>query len=251
MSRKIHIERLTLKEFRNYSNLDIFFSDKINVITGKNGIGKTNIVEAISLHLPGRGLRGEKIINFDNFNQDEKYKVFWHINSIVHTKLGQREFELSRSGDFESSKSERIIKIDGKLIKNKKALAELSSIIWLTPRMDQIFITASSERRKFFDKIAINYNSQHNENLSRFEDLMRERIKILEDNYSDEIWLSSIEKTMAELATSIFFTREDAVGYINSAMINLNEQFVKKNSKQIKRDGIEKYENLMFAKIEE
>lgn len=240
VARKIFIENLRLKEFRNYKDLDIYFDEGINIITGSNGIGKTNMVEAISLHLPGKGIRSERITNFDNICQEDDFKILWQLHSRVMTKTGRKEFEFTRSGNFEVVKAERVIKIDGKVSKGKKILADLVSIIWLTPKMDQLFLSPTNERRKFFDKIALNYNSQHSENLNRFEELSRERIKLLYEHYKDELWLSTIEKNMAELATAIYFTRRDALGYINSSMSYLNDNFVRAS---VSLEG--DFENLM------
>ena len=228
MPRKLSIEKLNLKEFRNYSDLDLAISDGIVTITGPNGIGKTNILEAISLLIPGRGLRGARVTEFDNINQDIDFKINWQIKASVNSKQGPKLIEISRSATKEDSeRAEKIIKIDGEVLKSKANIAQFMSIVWLTPQMDFLFIGSASDRRKFIDKITSCFDVEHGARLNKYEHYMRERLKLLKDGFSDKIWLSNIEQNMAEYASAICAARFETLFYLNSAMQEIENSFLK------------------------
>jgi DNA replication and repair protein RecF len=229
MSRKLIIKDLALKEFRNYHDLNIRFDDGIVIISGPNGVGKTNILESLSLIMPGRGFRSAKLSELDNKHQDAGFSINWQIASNIYSKMGDRLIEITRSALDENDRCEKLIKMNGNKIKNKSTLVHFMSMVWLTPQMDFIFIAPASERRKFLDHIVADFFSSHTTNLNQFEHLMRERIKILRESNGryDRVWLETIETQMSQLAIAIVSMRLDTISHLNASMNEIPVDFLR------------------------
>jgi DNA replication and repair protein RecF len=230
VSRKLIIRDLQLKEYRNYHDLNLVFDQDLVLITGPNGVGKTNILEALSLLVPGRGMRSARLLELDNNQQDEKFSINWQVVSNISSKRGEKLIELSRSGLDENNRCEKIIKIDGEVVKSKSNLAYFMSMVWLVPQMDFIFISSASERRKFLDNIVEDFFPSHSANINQFEHLMRERMKILKESGSvgyDKIWVDGIENNMSQLAVAITSARLDTLSQLNSSMSDIPVDFLR------------------------
>lgn len=230
MARKLIVRDLRLKEYRNYHDLNLVFDPDLIMITGSNGIGKTNILEALSLMIPGRGIRAAKLSELDNNQQEANFSINWQVTANIGSKRGEKLIEISRSGADENNKCEKIIKIDGELIKNKSNLAYFMSMVWLVPQMDFIFIAPASERRKFLDNIVEDFFPSHSSNINQFEHLMRERMKILKESGVsgyDKVWVSSIEANMSQLGVAITSARLDTLSQLNSSMSEIPVDFLR------------------------
>jgi DNA replication and repair protein RecF len=212
------IRSLTLANYRNHQNLDLSFDVKPVIITGDNGVGKTNILEAISLVSPGKGLRNSSL---DQLANNKKKAIHWMSRFLIDSTHGKLEL----SNHYDDKKSpKREIFINDQKIKSHSELSKIFSVIWLTPLMDQIFIGPSQVRRKFIDRMVFNFDDNHATRVNQYDKLMRERIKILKKttSASENLWLNSIEKNMSEVAIAIAVARVQLIEYLQ-LMIDLEE----------------------------
>lgn len=205
MTKPLHaITSLTLENFRNYRTLSLTVSPQPVVLRGANGAGKTNILEAISLLSPGRGLRGARLRDMDHL------ETFPWVAAATISLHDETAF-IGTGRDSESASEKRIIKINGEKVKSHAALAAHSCIQWLTPSMDRVFIDGGAVRRKFFDRIVYGFAPAHAMRVAAYEGAMRERNRLLSDGRenADPYWLSVLERQMAEHGVAITLARQD------------------------------------------
>jgi DNA replication and repair protein RecF len=208
-----HISRLTLTDFRNYAGLRLEPPQGLIALTGPNGAGKTNLLEAISLLTPGRGLRGAE---FETIGRNEG-KGAWAVSGNV--VLGENETQLGtawNSSEAEGPAAARAVLIDGHLQKSSGALAGLMRVVWLTPALDRLFSGAASERRRYLDRMVALFDAEHGARVGRYERLMRERNLLLSDGPLDKAWATSLETQMAEEAVAIAAARLQAVSNLGA-----------------------------------
>lgn len=216
----LSINRLNISNFRNYdaARINIGQDAKFVVISGKNGAGKTNILEAISLFISGRGLRSAGLLDMKNRNLPASH--IWSVAGEVTAIDGD---PIKIGTGLDKTLSKRIVRINGADAKNQSELDEYSSIIWLTPQMDRLFQETASERRKFLDRLVGAYETSHSAHISRYEKAMRERLKLLQmDGRPDELWLDNLEKQMAENAIAIAASRINLVTHLHEHIVSLN-----------------------------
>ena len=202
-----HLSRLTLTAFRNYGFLRLETGPGAIVLTGPNGAGKTNLLEAISLLAPGRGLRNAKLSELTQAGQQTPWAVAGQIagtQGLSDVGTGQ-----------EDSPDRRVVRIEG-ANRAQGALAELSAILWLTPAMDRLFAEPSSARRKFLDRIIYGYDPAHATRVNRYDQALRERQKLLEEN-RHPAWLDGIETILAETGVAIAASRLSITARLNQA----------------------------------
>ena len=200
----LSISRLTLTEFRNYRGLRLESPFQLMALTGANGAGKTNILEAISLLAPGRGLRG---VPFEELAR-QGGNGSWAIAGEIETPLGRLSAGTAWSGDPESGDGgSRLVVIDGEVQKGSGALGEHMRLLWLTPAQDRLFAGPASERRRFLDRLVAASDPEHGSRILAFEKVMRERNLLLAEPRADAAWLSSLEAQMAEAAVAISAAR--------------------------------------------
>ena len=208
----LSISSLSLHHFRNYISARIEISPLPVVLTGKNGAGKTNILEALSLLVPGRGLRRAKISELDN----RECADAWVLAATIAGMQG--EAKIGTGHDPEGHADKRIIKIDGKIAKSQAELARHLAVIWLTPQMEQLFHEGASAGRKFLDRLVYSFDGEHASRVNEYEFAMRERNKLLADVRADSAWLDALEQTMAETGAAIGAARLMACEHINFAI---------------------------------
>lgn len=218
--------KLDLTLFRNYTSLSIAPNPEKNimVITGKNGTGKTNILEAISLLAPGKGIRGALLSEMHNKNHVENH--YWQIGAEFEGFLGLTALK-SITESNEQNKSRRSMMVNGTKLKSQAELSKLISVSWITPQMDLLFIGPAQNRRKYWDRIVQNFEPNHAHSLQLYEHAMTERLKLLKNNSSDNDWLSILEQNMASSAIVIAMNRVTALEAINFAMDRLPNSFPK------------------------
>lgn len=201
----VYIDRLTLTNFRNYdaARLDGLESGAV-IFIGANGVGKTNILEAVSLLSPGRGLRAASVEDFVNRGKAERP---WGVSAEFHdgtamTKIG--------TGTTAENLSKRQVRINGEMQRSQNALSDYVACVWLTPQMDRLFLDSASHRRRFLDRFIYAFDPAHTGRLTRYEKTLRQRSRLLKDSSKpDENWLSALEKQMAESAVAIAAARVD------------------------------------------
>lgn len=206
------VTSLTLENFRNYRTLTLNVPARPVVLTGHNGAGKTNILEAISLLSPGRGLRSAKLREMDN-----RAGGAWVVAAEVTTNGEVTQIGTGR--DTEAQVEKRILKINGEKERKLSALAQHVAIQWLTPSMDQVFIEGGSARRRWLDRIVYGFDPEHAARVSAYELATRERNRLLSDIHgADTYWLSVLEQQMAEHAVAMTLARKDTVKRIMDSM---------------------------------
>lgn len=207
------VRTLQLHHFRCYeaARLEGLTSGPV-VLTGPNGAGKTNILEAVSLLSPGRGLRSAKISEM----QKRDGTAPWVLSAEAETPYG-----LTRIGtglDSQSLTDKRLVRINGEAVKAQTALAEYLACVWLTPQMDRLFIDGASGRRKFLDRLIFAFDPGHAGRVTRYENAMSQRSKILRDNpYPDPVWLDGLEAQMAETGVAIAAARLEFLNILQGA----------------------------------
>ncbi len=203
------VTRLTLSDFRNYETLRIAPTCPLIALTGQNGAGKTNVLEALSLLMPGRGLRGSAL----NVMARLGGSASWAVAADITVPEGEFKIGTSYEGDPQAEdggSSGRNAMIDGQLQRSPGGLSNYLKMLWLTPAMDRLFAGPASDRRRFFDRLVMSFDSHHGARVSAFEKVMRERNFLLQDPRCDYTWLTSIEAQMAELAIAIAAARTEA-----------------------------------------
>ena len=229
------IKRLQINNFRNYQDtrLSLSFEDRIVVLYGKNGSGKTNILEAISLLFESNGLRKSKYEDMVNRSTDKKY---WNI--ILET-----EDTVFSSGYISNGTSgKRIYKVNDKIVKNLDEFKKENYILWMTYETDRLFMQSPSDRRAFIDMFCNVRSKDHDQNIKNYEKLTRERLKILkkycENGVTSDIskWLDIIEEKIVDLGIKIAMERM----YMTSEL----------EKHQLSNDEFPKFKNKMNGKLE-
>lgn len=198
------IRRLTLTDFRNYEALRIATAAQLVALTGANGAGKTNILEAISLLAPGRGLRG---VTFDELPR-QGGSGSWAIAAEIETEHGPVSLGTAWSGQPDAGEGgSRQVVIDGEAQRGAGALGDYIRLLWLTPAQDRLFAGPGSDRRRFLDRLVTAFDPEHAARITVFEKVMRERNLLLEEIRPDPAWLASLEAHMAEAAVAISAAR--------------------------------------------
>jgi DNA replication and repair protein RecF len=230
------ITRITLENFRNYRSLALDVPPGPVVLAGKNGAGKTNLLEAISWLMPGRGLRGATLKELDyslpvgsppfSPPQAGGMNGAWVMTAEILTQGITHQIGMGRAPDSEGGREKRILKIDGEIIRQQSALTRYVSIWWLTPAMDQLFNAGNSARRRFLDRLVYGFDAEHAARISRYERAMRERNALLaEDGRADTDWLSVLEQQIAEESVAITRARNTTLAAIEAAMQSMPTAF--------------------------
>ncbi len=221
------ISQLKLAGFRNYQSKNFNFTHKIIAIHGDNGVGKTNILEAISLLIKGQGIKNAE---FDemiyNQNAASNFTIYGHLKD--HPDIENIGTSYSRIHN------KRIFQINNKILTNYSKNKIFPAIIWLTPQMDNLFCSSKTLRRKFLDKIVADIDTHHNTRLNLYNHSLRERINLLNQFANGQKnWLDIIERKIAELGTAIATARNEAIHYLNQAILQSNNNFTKATVKII------------------
>lgn len=209
MSDKIYIEQLRLEHYRNYQSLHQNLDGRHVVLTGENGSGKTNLMEAVSLLTPGRGMRRSAYTEIPNVKGHGSFSVFAKLQGIA----GEVSIGTGLTPDEPGS---RRIRIDGQNAKTNDELLDHARILWLTPAMDGLFTGGAGDRRRFLDRMVLAIDPAHGKRSSNYERTMRSRNKLLSDNNPDPVWLDGIEEQMAELGIAISHARYEFINLLSS-----------------------------------
>jgi len=211
------ISSLTLTSFRSYPQLALAGEPGFVILTGANGAGKTNVLEAISLLTPGRGLRKAKSAELQQVNNPAP----WAVSALINT-ADDDELRIGTGRDpSDPDSSRRVVIINGR--KTQQAgLAEHLAISWLTPAMDRLWLESPGTRRRLMDHLALTLDPGHATRLNRYEDALAERNRLLKDGRYDTNWLSSIEHTLATEGVAVAAARRELVRELNSYVRQLD-----------------------------
>lgn len=199
------VSRLLLARFRSYAEASLEAGPEPVVLTGPNGAGKTNILEALSLLSPGRGLRSATYREMER----EGDLPGWAVAARLTGRTGQSDVGTGTTAD---ARDRRQFRIDGSPATSADLLATVN-VLWLTPSMDRLFVEGATSRRKFFDRMVLALYPEHAGHVARYEAAMRERGRLLaEERGADPVWLSALERKMAEHGVAVAAARRDALG---------------------------------------
>ena len=193
------VSRLALTDFRSYASASIEPGSGFVLLFGENGAGKTNLLEAVSMLAPGRGLRGAALSDMARQGSSGGW--------AVAAKLGDVDIG---TGTLASAPERRQVRINGASA-SVNSLSEWLSVLWLTPAMDRLFTGSAGERRRFLDRLVLALEPAHAHHSNRYDAATRARNKLLSDERWDETWLASLEAAMAEHGSSIAEARARAV----------------------------------------
>lgn len=226
---QIYVRSLTLTQFRNYGSLRLVLplgalaGGAPVVLHGPNGAGKTNLLEALSLLSPGRGLRRAARSDFLNYpaTQDAQNRPIWAISAEIETGTGVLHAGTGLSPD--KPDGARLFALDGA----KSSASQLAShfaLSWLTPQMDGLFISSPSGRRRFIDRLVIAFDPAHSARLSRYEKCYRERQKLMQEQ-GDNAWIEALETQLAESGVAIMAARAALVRVLSEKAYQGDEAF--------------------------
>ncbi len=201
------LSALGLSRFRNYAALSLRPDSRPVVLTGRNGAGKTNLLEAISFLSPGRGLRRATLDEVAQRPGDGSWAVTASVEGAAPADIGTG---LAPSPDGAPAR-QRSVRINRAPARSSEALLEHLRVIWLTPGMDGLFTGPAAERRRFLDRLVLAIDRRHGERVNAFDRATRGRNRILEGYGGDAAWLTATETQMAELGTAIAAARVECV----------------------------------------
>jgi DNA replication and repair protein RecF len=204
----VPVSRLTLTDFRSYASATIEPGPGFVLLFGENGAGKTNLLEAVSILTPGRGLRGAAL--------SEMARQGGNGSWAVAAKL--RDVDVG-TGTLPPAPERRQVRINGAPA-SVNSLGEWLSILWLTPAMDRLFSGSAGERRRFLDRLVLALEPGHAHHAARYDAAMRARNKLLADERWDEAWLASLEDAMAEHGTAIAEARARTVALLDRQLVD-------------------------------
>ena len=214
-----YLSRLVVTDFRSYARAELALDGRSVVFVGDNGAGKTNLLEAISLLSPGRGMRG---VPFFEVARDVG-QGGWAVAATLETPDGQTRIGtgLEPGDNSPSNKSRsrtRAVRIDGEPASSAGVLGQYMRIVWLTPAMDRLFVEGASERRRFFDRLVMGFDPAHGTRVNAYERSLRERNRLLADNVVDKSWLSALEDQMATHGVAVAAARNETLARMSGAI---------------------------------
>lgn len=208
-----YISKLTLTNFRNYAGLSLELGPGALVLSGDNGAGKTNLLEAISLLTPGRGLRRAPYADVAREGGDGGFAL----HARIEGPEGQVEIGTGISGG--DGEGGRRVRINGAPAKSAEDMLEWLRVVWLTPAMDGLFPGPAADRRRFLDRLVLAIDPSHGQRALDYEKAMRGRNRLLTEGSRDSGWFDAIETQMAETGVAIAAARTELVRLL-AAMID-------------------------------
>ncbi|MEO3427705.1 DNA replication/repair protein RecF [Pelagibius sp. CAU 1746] len=219
----VWLSRLVVSQFRCYARAELDLTAAPVVLTGPNGAGKTNLLEAISFLSPGRGLRRARLGEIDRAPPGERPSNPWAVAATVMTPQGPRDVGSGRdpgqNADAQNGfgRERRLVKVDGAAARGQQSLAEILSVVWLTPQMDGLFRESAGGRRRFLDRLVYGFDPEHSARCNAYEHALRERARLLKSGRGDAAWLVSLEESMATRGVAIAAARLDMVERLQQA----------------------------------
>jgi len=202
-----HVTRLILSDFRGYAGLDLCVDARLVALAGENGAGKTNVLEALSLFTPGRGLRRAELADMARIGGGGGFAVSVTLDAAAgDTRLGTGIEPPAAAGV-----AGRACRIDGERAASPAAFAEHLRVVWLTPALDGLFAGPAGDRRRFLDRLVLAVDAGHGARINAFERALRNRNRLLEEETPNGSWLSAVEREVAELGVAVSAARRETV----------------------------------------
>jgi DNA replication and repair protein RecF len=209
------VRALTLSHFRSHKRARLEADTRPVALFGANGAGKTNLLEAVSMLSPGRGMRRASAQEMTRRPE----ALGWKITATLHVQGAPHEVET-----FSEGGAARQVRIDGKA-ESQLALGRLARVLWLVPAMDRLWIEGAEGRRRFLDRIALSFAPDHGEVSLAYDKAMRERNRLLKDMVRAPAWYDALEAQMAAAAVAIQHNRRQAVARLAASQSEAQTAF--------------------------
>src|SRR5271167_4985878 len=209
------VRQIRLTNFRNYHAASLETDAETVVLVGPNGAGKTNLIEAISFLAPGRGLRRATLDEVAFSEGDGSWAVAAEIEGALG--LATLGTGIERAPE-EGATIQRKCRIDREPMASAAGFADHLRVVWLVPAMDQLFVGAPSERRRFFDRLVLAVDAEHASRVNALERALRSRNRLLEEPRPDPHWLDAVEHETAELAVAVAGLRVETVRRLETVL---------------------------------
>jgi DNA replication and repair protein RecF len=212
------VRQLRLTDFRNYRQLRLDCPATPVVMVGDNGVGKTNLLEALSFLVPGRGLRRARLDEVCRRSPGGEFVTSWAVAATLDTPEGP----LAIGTGLEPAKGEgglprRVVRIDGRTAQSQTALGLHVAAVWLTPQLDRLFLDGPGERRRFLDRLVTALHPEHAGDVAAYENALRQRARLLGEGNRDPHWFTALEDTMARHGVALAAQRADTVHRLDAA----------------------------------
>lgn len=204
------VARLILQDFRSYEALDLAIGGQLVALVGENGAGKTNLLEALSLFAPGRGLRRADLSEMARQDGPGSFAV-----SVTLADDGPRLGIGLGQSDGEGKRA-RLARIDGSPAASAVAFSEYVRLVWLTPDLDGLFRGSAGDRRRFLDRLVLAVDPSHAARSNALERALRSRNRILDESPQEAQWLDAVEREIAELGVAVAAARAETVGRLSA-----------------------------------
>jgi DNA replication and repair protein RecF len=211
---RFRLTRLDITDFRNYAALSWRPAARIAVISGPNGSGKTNLLEALSLLGPGRGLRQARVVEFPRVRPGGE--TSWAVAARVHSPALAEPLVIG-TGSAPDGGDRRVVRLDGAAA-SQAELAAQSAISWITPQMDRLFGESASGRRRFLDRLVWALDPAHAREVAAHDAAMSRRNRLLAEGRADPAWLAGLEDGMARHAVAATAGRRALVSRLNALL---------------------------------
>lgn len=211
----LRLKQLRLSHFRSYKLLNLALDERPVAIYGSNGTGKTNILEAVSMLSPGRGLRRARA---DEITRKPE-AVGWKVSVILQSLHQMHEVET-----WAENGGSRNVRIDSKAT-SQVALGRIARILWLVPSMDRLWLEGAEGRRRFLDRMTMSFEPSHADVVLTYEKAMRERNRLLKDNQRDGGWYGALETQMAKAGVQIHANRLATIAQLVAAQTEAETAF--------------------------
>jgi len=214
------LTRLTLTDFRSYARTELALDGRPVFLVGPNGAGKTNLLEAVSLLTPGRGLRGASLAEVGRRLPGEPRGRAWAVAAAIsadgeETRLG--------TGVAEAGAARRTVRLEGETVAPGR-LAEHLRQVWLTPAQDRLFLEGAGERRRFFDRLVFAAEPAHAVHAQVYERALRERMRLLTEGPADPAWLDALEARLAEAGARMAEARARTLSALQAEIAERGER---------------------------
>jgi DNA replication and repair protein RecF len=201
------VARLRLTDFRSFAGLDSAFGPTLVALCGENGVGKTNLLEALSLLAPGRGLRRASLGEMARLGGPGNFVVL----ADLEGPDGETLLATGSERDPVSQNPVRRSRINGAPVSSSNAFSEHVRLVWMTPALDGLFNGPPGDRRRFVDRLVLAIDPGHGSRAAALEQALRSRNKLLDEPRPDAAWLDAVERQIAELGVAVAFARRETI----------------------------------------